>query len=108
GAQALAPTAGGRAPVEVLPATMAGFRIAGSDSVDHATYQVVRVYVVTDGVAAGKYLMDPKSRELRYVLDPGIGGRVHEYRGKIIHRLDFPKGAYEGLITDGILTHKLP
>src|SRR5205814_2324625 len=75
GAQALAPTAGGRAPVEILPATMARFRIAGSDSVDHATYQVVRVYVVTDGVAAGKYLMDPKSRELRYVLDPGIGGR---------------------------------
>src|SRR5207247_2581413 len=30
GAQALAPTAGGRAPVEVLSATMAGFRIAGS------------------------------------------------------------------------------
>src|SRR5256886_2710002 len=81
GAPALAPTAAGRAPVEVLPATMAGFRIAGSDSVDHAAYQVVRVYVVTDGVAAGKYLMDPKSRELPYVLDPGLGGRVAaEYR----------------------------
>src|SRR5437879_4994762 len=107
-AQALAPTAVGRAPVEVLPATMAGFRIAGSDSVDHATYQVVRVYVVTDGVAAGKYLMDPKSRELRYVLDPGIGGRVHEYRGKAIPRLDSPKATIMALITDGILTHKLP
>src|SRR5467141_3437046 len=107
-AQALAPTAAGRAPVEVLPATMAGFRIAGSDSVDHATYQVVRVYVVTDGVAAGKYLMDPKSRELRYVLDPGIGGRVHEYRGKAIPRLDSPKATIMALITDGILTHKLP
>src|SRR5438132_5581561 len=107
-AQALAPTAVGRAPVEVLPATMAGFRIAGSDSVDHATYQVVRVYVVTDGVAAGKYLMDPTSRELRYVLDPGIGGRVHEYRGKTIPRLDSPKATIMALITDGILTHKLP
>src|SRR5438093_1228560 len=108
GAPALAPTAAGRAPVEVLPATMAGFRIAGSDSVDHAAYQVVRVYVVTDGVAAGKYLMDPKSRELRYVLDPGIGGRVHEYRGKTIPRLDSPKATIMALITDGILTHKLP
>src|SRR5213078_4853497 len=95
GAQALAPTAGGRAPVEVLSATMAGFRIAGSDSVDHAAYQVVRVYVVTDG----KYLMDPKSRELRYVLDPGIGGRVHEYRSKTIPRLDSPKATIMALIT---------
>src|SRR5438270_740471 len=58
-AQSLTPPPSGRAPVEVLPATMAGFRIAGGDSVDHATYQVVRVYVVTQGVAAGKYLMDP-------------------------------------------------
>src|SRR5207249_3061408 len=82
--QALAPAVGGRAPVEVLSATMSGFRIAASDSVDRATYQIVRVYVVTEGVAAGKYLMDPASHELRYVLDPGIGGRVHEYRGKPI------------------------
>ena len=94
--------------MEVLSATISAFRIAGSDSVDRATYQVVRVYVVTDGVAAGKYLMDPTSRELRYVLDPGIGGRVHEYRGKTIPRLDSPKATIMALITDGILTHKLP
>jgi hypothetical protein len=92
----------------VLPAAMAGFRIAGSDSVDHATYQVVRVYVVTEGVAAGKYLMDPATRELRYVLDPGIGGRVHEFGGRNIPRLDSPKATIMALITDGILTHKLP
>src|SRR5216117_4358889 len=58
-AQAVAPTAGGgRAAVEVLAETMSGFRIAANDSVDHASYQVVRVYVVTEGVAAGMYLMD--------------------------------------------------
>src|SRR5205823_1652398 len=74
-AQSLTPPPSGRAPVEVLPATMAGFRIAGGDSVDHAAYQVVRVYVLTQGVAAGKYLMDPATHQLRYVLDPGIGGR---------------------------------
>jgi len=45
---------------------------------------------------------------LRYVLDPGIGGRVHEYRGKTIPRLDSPKATIMALITDGILTHKLP
>src|SRR2546427_12727910 len=87
---------------------MAGFRIAGSDSVDHAAYQVVRVYVVTDGVAAGKYLMDPKSRELRYVLDPGIGGGVHEDHGQTIPRPDSPQATLIALITHGIPTHKLP
>jgi hypothetical protein len=87
---------------------MSGFRIAGSDSVDRASYQVVRVYVVTEGVAAGKYLMDAATHELRYVLDPGIGGRIHDYRGRTIPRLDSPKATIMALITDGILTHKLP
>ena len=107
-AQALAPSAQGRAAVEVRPETMSGFRIAGSDSVDRATYQVVRVYVITEGVAAGKYLMDPASHELRYVLDPGIGGRIHEFAGRTIQRLDSPKATIMALVTDGILTHKLP
>src|SRR5947207_313562 len=109
-AQALAPAAGGagRAAVEVLPQTMSAFRIAASDSVDRATYEVVRVYVVTEDVAAGKYLMDPATHELRYVVDPGIGGRIHEYHGKTIPRLDSPKATIMALIADGILTHKLP
>jgi hypothetical protein len=107
-AQALTPPPGGRAPVEVLPATMSGFRVAGGDSVDHATYQVVRVYVLTQGVAAGKYLMDPATHELRYVLDPGIGGRIRDFHGRAIPRLDSPKATIMALITDGILTHKLP
>jgi len=107
-AQAAAPTAGGRPAVEVLPETMSGFRLAGGDSVDRNTYQVVRVYVITEGVAAGKYLMDPATRELRYVLDPGIGGRIHEFAGRTIPRLDSPKATIMALVTDGILTHKLP
>src|SRR5437773_1432648 len=37
-----------------------------------------------------------------------IGARVHEYRGKTIPRLDSPKATIMALITDGILTHKLP
>src|SRR5260370_24213339 len=41
-AQALAPTAGGPAPVQILPETMSRFRIPARDSVDHTTYQVVR------------------------------------------------------------------
>src|SRR6266704_1078747 len=51
-AAALAPSASGRAPVEIRPETMSGFRIAGTVSVDRSTYQVVRVYVITEGVAA--------------------------------------------------------
>src|SRR5206468_5791695 len=40
-AQALAPAlgGGGRAPVEILPQTLSDFWIAGSDSVDRASYQ---------------------------------------------------------------------
>jgi hypothetical protein len=87
---------------------MSGFRVAGSTAQDSASYQVVRVYVVTEGVAAGKYLMDPATRELRYVLDPGIGGRIREYHGRTIPRLDSPKATIMALITDGILTRKLP
>src|SRR2546422_5766347 len=34
--------------------------------------------------------------------------RSHEYRGKTIPRLDSPKATIMALITDGILTHKLP
>ena len=107
-AAALAPSQQGRPAVELRSETMTGFRIAGSDSIDRASYQVVRVYVITEGVAAGKYLMDPATHELRYVLDPGIGGRVHEFGGRAIPRLDSPKATIMGLITDGILTHKLP
>ena len=108
-AAAMAPAADGkRAAVEVLPETMSGFRIAAGSDSDHATYQIARVYVVTEGVAAGKYLMDPTTHELRYVLDPGIGGRIHEFTGRTIPRLDSPKATIMGLITDGILTRKLP
>jgi len=42
------------------------------------------------------------------VLDPGIGGRIRDYRGRVIPRLDSPKATIMALITDGILTHKLP
>src|SRR5256886_759457 len=106
--QSLTPPPGGRAPVEVLPATLSGFRIAGGDSVDQATYQVVRVYVVTQGVAAGKYLMDPATRQLRYVLDPGIGGRIRDYPGRLIPRLHSPKPTIMAPLTPRTLTPQPP
>ena len=94
--------------IVVMNETMSGFTIGGSDSVDASRYQVVRVYVETQGVAPGKYLVDPASHEIRYVVDPGIGGRIREYQGHELKRLDSPKATLMALITDGILTHRLP
>jgi uncharacterized oligopeptide transporter (OPT) family protein len=94
--------------VVVLGETMSGFSIGGSDSIDAQTYQVIRVYVETQGVPAGKYLVDQTSHEIRYVVDPGIGGRVREYGGRELKRLDSPKATLMALITDGILTQRLP
>ena len=94
--------------VVVLDETMSHFGIGGSDSIDANSYQIVRVYVETQGVPAGKYLVDPASHEIRYVVDPGIGGRFREYGGHELKRLDSPKATLMALITDGILTHRLP
>jgi putative OPT family oligopeptide transporter len=94
--------------VVVLDQTMANFGIGGTDSLDHNTYQVVRVYIATQGVPAGKYLVDPASHEIRYVVDPGIGGRIREYGGHELKRLDSPKATLMAFIADGILTHRLP
>ena len=41
-------------------------------------------------------------------MDPGIGGRVREIDGKPITKLDSPKATIMALVTDGILTQKLP
>ena len=103
--------AAGRSPdgsVLVLDQTMSGFRVAGGETFDTTRYQVVRVYTATNGVPPGKYLVDPATREIRYVVDPGIGGRVREYEGRRLTRLDSPKATLMAFIADGILTHRLP
>jgi putative OPT family oligopeptide transporter len=71
-------------------------------------YQVVRVNVITQGITAGKYLVDPATREVAFLVDPGIGGRIRELNGKPITKLDSPKATIMALVTDGILTQKLP
>src|SRR2546423_6707880 len=94
--------------VVVHTETMSHFGVGGTDSIDNNTYQVIRVYVQTQGVPAGKYLVDPTSHQIHYVVDPGIGGRVRDYRGHELKRLDSPKATLMALIVDGILTHRLP
>src|SRR5437660_2957426 len=102
--------ASGRSPdgnVVVLNESMTHFGVGGTDSIDNNTYQVIRVYVQTQGVPPGKYLVDPPSHEIRYVVDPAIGGRIHEYAGHDLKRLDSPKATLRELNTDVNLTHKL-
>jgi uncharacterized oligopeptide transporter (OPT) family protein len=103
--------ASGRSPdgnVVMLGETMSGFHVGGGDSIDTRTYPVARVYVATGSVPPGKYLIDPASHEIRYVVDPGIGGRIREFNGHSLTRLDSPKATLMALITDGILTRRLP
>jgi putative OPT family oligopeptide transporter len=71
-------------------------------------WEVVRVNIPTEGVQPGKYLLDPQSHEVAYLVDPGIGGRVRELDGKPITKLDSPKATIMALVTDGILTQRLP
>jgi putative OPT family oligopeptide transporter len=94
--------------VVVLDETMSGFRVAGGETFDSASYAVVRIYAETNGVPAGKYLIDAATREIRYVVDPGIGGRIREVDGRTLTRLDSPKATLMAFIADGILTQRLP
>jgi putative OPT family oligopeptide transporter len=96
--EAAAPGAADRA------VTTLGERIAhqGKD------WEVYRVNVPVQGVLPGKYLVDPATREIGFLVDPGIGGRVRELNGRPITKLDSPKATIMALVTDGILTQKLP
>jgi uncharacterized oligopeptide transporter (OPT) family protein len=71
-------------------------------------YNVVRVNLPTEGVAPGKYLVDPTTSEIAFLVDPGIGGRVKELNGAPVTKLDSPKATIMALVTDGILTQQLP
>jgi putative OPT family oligopeptide transporter len=62
----------------------------------------------SEGVAPGKYLVDDRG-QLAYLADPGINGkRSHRDDGTEVPRFRAPKAQLMSLITDGILTRKLP
>jgi uncharacterized oligopeptide transporter (OPT) family protein len=71
-------------------------------------WEVVRVNIPTQGIQPGKYLVDPQTNEVAYLVDPGIGGRIREIDGRPITKLDSPKATIMALVTDGILTQRLP
>jgi hypothetical protein len=72
------------------------------------SYRVGRLYEQTGNAIAGKYLVDDAGA-IRYVVDPGVGGRERvNYDGREIEKLDSPKAQIMALVVDGILTQKLP
>ena len=78
-----------------LPANGEGFRIG-------------HLYEQTGTLGSGRYLVD-ESGTIRYLIDPGIGGReATDYTGRHVDKLDSPKSQIMSLVVDGILTQKLP
>ncbi len=72
-------------------------------------YKVGRLYTVQGDVPVGRYLLDRSTNQVKYLIDPGIGGRESvDYRGKSVDKLDSPKSQIMALVIDGILTQKLP
>ena len=75
---------------------------------DTAEYRVLRLAEPRDGVPAGKYLVDDAG-QIRYVVDPGINGRVTTRdTGEKVTKYNAPKAMLMSFIVDGIMTQKLP
>lgn len=60
------------------------------------------------GVPGGKYLVD-ETGKFRYLVDPGINGRLKEDDdGSRVDKFNAPKATLMAFIVDGILTQRLP
>jgi hypothetical protein len=60
------------------------------------------------GVPRGKYLVDNEGH-IRYLVDPGINGKVSRRDdGSEVRKYNAPQANLMALVTDGILTQKLP
>lgn len=78
------------------PATIAG-----------QPYRVGHLYEQTGAAPAGRYYVD-QAGAIRYLIDPGIGGKEEvDYTGRRVRKLDSPKSQIMALVVDGILTRKL-
>ena len=85
-----------------------GRLVPASESSGTPSYRVGRLYEQTGNALAGKYLVDDGGA-IKYVVDPGVGGRERvNYDGREIEKLDSPKAQIMALVVDGILTQKLP
>jgi putative OPT family oligopeptide transporter len=75
---------------------------------DGRTYREGHLIEATGAAPAGRYLVDDAGA-IRYLVDPGIGGREPVGAdGRRVDKLDSPKAQIMALVVDGILTQKLP
>lgn len=75
---------------------------------DGRTYREGQLLEATGAAPAGRYLVDDAGA-IRYLVDPGIGGREPVGAdGRRVEKLDSPKAQIMALVVDGILTQKLP
>ena len=78
---------------------------------DEATYRVWHVNQAEGqlrGIPRGKYLVDDEGN-LRYLVDPGITGQLtRRDDGSEVRKYGAPQTELMAMITDGILTQKLP
>jgi putative OPT family oligopeptide transporter len=97
--------------VEPQPMTLLNGRLVEANAATANAGSVLRVAHVfeqTGAAPAGKYLVDG-SGAIRYLVDPGLGGRERvNYDGREIDKLESPKSQIMALVVDGILTQKLP
>jgi putative OPT family oligopeptide transporter len=85
-----------------------GRLVPAGEAAGAPSYRVGRLYEQTGNALAGKYLVDDAGA-IRYLVDPGVGGRERvNYDGREIEKLDSPKAQIMALVVDGILTQKLP
>lgn len=62
----------------------------------------------SDGIPAGKYLVD-KTGELKYLVDPGINGKINSRPDMTeVPKYDAPKATLMSYIIKGILSQELP
>jgi putative OPT family oligopeptide transporter len=72
-------------------------------------YKVGQLYERRGDAPPGRYLLDRTTDEVKFLIDPGIGGReATDYTGRTVKKLDSPKSQIMALVVDGILTQKLP
>src|SRR5262249_47013971 len=55
----------------------------------------------------GRFLVDPDSGKVAYLVDPTIGGKIKEIGGKELTRFDAPKTQVMKIVIDGVLAQKL-
>jgi putative OPT family oligopeptide transporter len=99
--------------VEPQPMALLNGRLVEADASSAAAnagsaLRVAHVFEQSGAAPAGKYLVDG-SGAIRYLVDPGLGGRERvNYDGREIDKLESPKSQIMALVVDGILTQKLP